>query len=124
MLAATGIGALGNHLALTAGFGLSGLAAATGLAYAVYLVLLVAVSIWLELNRTERLRYLGVLILAIVPTLGLALTLEHHWPGVANPWTVTLGKTIAVTLIWTLTTLFGWTQFGWRDAFRNKRSCN
>jgi O-antigen/teichoic acid export membrane protein len=69
---ATLLAAGGNHLALSGGFGLVGVAIATAIAYIVYLALVVGVSLWVELDGRERIRYLAMVTLAVIPTLGLA----------------------------------------------------
>jgi hypothetical protein len=102
------------------GWGLSGVAAATAASYLVYFVLTVRISLWIELGRARRLRYLAMLALALVPTLGLALALERLWPGTDAAWTVALAKGAAVALAWGLTVLVGWHFAGWREAIRRR----
>jgi len=114
---ATAFAALGNHIALTGGYGLEGVAAATAAGYVAYCVLIVSVSLWPELDRAGRRRYLGMLALALVPTVGLAVVLEQLRPGVETGLTATLAKTAAVVLVWSATAMIGWRHGRWREAF-------
>ena len=119
VLVATPFGAAGNHLALTGGYGLVGVAAATATAYVVYLVLVVRISLWAELDRAGRLRYLAMLGLALTPTVGLAIVLERLWPGEECDWTTTAAKVAAVGVVWGMTMAAGWHHGRWREAIRN-----
>jgi O-antigen/teichoic acid export membrane protein len=118
VVTATALAALGNHLALTGGHGLVGVGVATGLAYVVYGILTVSISLWPQLDRPGRSRYFAMLGLAVVPSVGLAITLERLHPGVEAGFLTTLAKVAAVVLIWTVTVLIGWHHGGWRAAVR------
>ena len=118
VLVATAVAALGNHLALRGGYGLVGVAAATAGGYAVYYVLGVAVSLWRELDGPGRLRYVGMLALALGPTLVLTVLLEQTWPAMQTHWTITLAKVVAVTAVWGLTVAVGWHHGGWARQFQ------
>ena len=118
VLIAVALAALGNHLALRGGYGLIGVAAATAAGYAVYYVLVVAVSIWGELDGPERVRYLAMLALALGPTLASAALLERAWPATETNWTITLYKLAAVSTVWGLTVAIGWHRGGWSKQFR------
>ena len=110
---ATVIGALGNHLALTAGYGLVGVASATAAAYLLYFLLLLAVSIWPELTPAARLRYVAMLCITLLPAMTAALWLEHRWPGIQAGWESVLLKTAAVFAIWAATASVAWRAGGW-----------
>ena len=69
VLLATGIAAGAIYAALRGGCGLQGVAIATSGSYLAYFAL-VAVPLWIELDRPGRLRYLGMHALAVVPTRG------------------------------------------------------
>ena len=114
--AATLLAALGNHLALAGGYGLVGVAAATALGYVVYSVLAVSISLWPQLDRPVRRRYLAMLGLTLVPTVGLAIALERLQPGVAAGCLTTLTKVVLVALVWAVTVLIGWHHGGWAAA--------
>ncbi|MEX2121674.1 MAG: oligosaccharide flippase family protein [Pirellulales bacterium] len=116
LLAACGLAALANHLALTAGHGLVGVALATSFAYLVYLVLMLAISLWPELSAPERRRYLGSLAVALIPTWSVALLVHLIWP--AAGWRSSLLKALAVTAAWALTASYGWLHGGWKQAWR------
>ena len=120
VLVATALAAVANHAALTGGFGLVGVAAATAASYAVYFLLVVAVSIWTELSRPERLHAVVMLAVALVPTLAVATALERSWPGATADVRTTLAKTAAVVAVWALTATFTWHRGGWREAFRKE----
>lgn len=114
------LAAVGNHLALSGGYGLVGVAAATAAGYAAYCVLIVSISIWPELDRACRLRYLWMLALALAPTVTLAMVLERLRPGVEADWSMTLAKSAAVALVWSLTVAIGWRHGEWREAIRGE----
>lgn len=118
VVVATGLAALGNHLALAGGYGLRGVALATALSYAAYFALTAAVSLWIELDRAERLRYLGMLALAMGPTIGLAVLLEYQQPNAEIGWTVAASRAVAIFVVWMATVAVGWHGAGWREAFR------
>ena len=109
----TAIAALGNHMALTSGYGLSGVAGATAFAYTFYFILLTAVSIWPELATTERFRYLAMLFITIVPAMTVAIWLEHVWPGYPSGWATVMMKTTVVLFVWTITAGIAWRAGGW-----------
>ena len=115
---ATLLAGAGNHVALTGGYGLVGVAAATAVGYVAYCVLTVAVSLWPELDRAGRWRYLGALALALAPTLSLAIALEALRPGAETDWRATVAKVAAVTLAWGASLAVGWRQGGWSEAMR------
>jgi len=118
---ATALAAVGNHLALTGGYGLEGVAVATAAGYVAYCVLIVSISLWPELDRPGRLRYLAMLTLALAPTVGLAVVLDRLQPGVETGPAMTLAKTAAVLLVWSVTAMIGWRHAGWCKAFCEQR---
>jgi O-antigen/teichoic acid export membrane protein len=115
----TVLAAVGNHLALTGGYGLVGVAAATAAGYVAYCVLTVSISIWTELDLAHRLRYSGMVGLMLAPTLTLAVVLERLQPGVEAGCEITVAKVVAVALAWGVTVLVGWHHGRWREAIRN-----
>jgi O-antigen/teichoic acid export membrane protein len=119
---ATAMAALGNHFALTRGYGLAGVAAATAVGYSVYFVLTVAVSLWPQMVSAERLRYVAALTLVLIPTLLVALWLERLWPGIETDWATTLAKIMAVLATWMLTVGAGWRYGRWQGALMNTQS--
>jgi O-antigen/teichoic acid export membrane protein len=110
---ATIIGAVGNHFALTAGWGLVGVGMATAAAYVLYFVLLLMVSIWPKLSSYDRLRYIVMLLLSIVPTMSAAFWLEHCWPENQVGWNYLFLKIAVVFAVWVATTITTWRAGGW-----------
>ena len=116
---ATVLAAVGNHLALTGGYGLVGVAAATAAGYVAYCVLSVRISIWTELDRACRLRYLTMLGLMLAPTITLAVAMERIQPAVEAGSTITVAKAAAVGVVWILTVALGWHHGRWGEAIRS-----
>jgi O-antigen/teichoic acid export membrane protein len=115
---ATAAAALGNHFALSAGYGLVGVAAATAAGYAFYWVLVVAMSLWGELDHAGRIRYVAMIALALGPTILSAVWLGRLWPDAQSDWTTVAAKIGIVTIIWSLSTIAGWRLGGWRDELK------
>jgi O-antigen/teichoic acid export membrane protein len=118
VLVATGLAALGNHVALRGGYGLMGVAAATAAGYVIYFVLVVAASLWIELDRAGRVRYVAMLALVLGPTLASTALLERAWPRAQSDWTIVLAKVAAVSAIWGLSVALGWHHGGWGRELR------
>ena len=110
---ATAAGAVGNHFALTAGWGLVGVGMATAAAYAFYFILLLAVSIWPELSPPGRFRYVAMLFVAIVPSMAAAFWLELQWPYNQGGWAFVIFKSAVVFAIWAATSGAAWRAGGW-----------
>jgi len=106
VLIATLVGAIGNHVALSAGWGLSGVAAATAVAYASYLALSAGMSFLTDLDATGRARYVLMHAVALVPTMTAALLLR----GSNSLPTALCG----VILAWSATMLIGWRYGNWQ----------
>lgn len=119
---ATLLAVVGNHLALTGGYGLMGVAAATAIGYTAYLVLIVRISIWPDLDRPRRLRYLAMLGLTLVPTLSFAVARTVREPASDTDWTTALADAGCVAAIWTVTAAIAWHYGGWRQAIRGSRA--
>ncbi len=118
VLAATGLAAVADHVALTNGMGLAGVAAATAWGYVAYFLLSARISIWPELGPAERCRYVAMLGLAIVPTLGVASVLEARMPWTVSDWPTLLAKLVAVVLVWSATICGGWQWGRWGGSIR------
>jgi O-antigen/teichoic acid export membrane protein len=106
VLIATGIGAAGNHVALSNGWGLSGVAAATAVGYASYFVLAAGMSFLTDLDTAGRARYVLMHALALIPTLTSALLLRG--------WTTLPVAIFGVLLVWSATMLIGWRYGRWQ----------
>jgi len=106
VLIATAIGAVGNHVALSGGWGLEGVAAATAVGYASYFVLAAAMSFCIDLDIAGRARYVVMHTLALGPTLATALLLDG-----STSLTVAV---CSVVVVWLSTMLIGWRFGGWQ----------
>jgi O-antigen/teichoic acid export membrane protein len=120
VLVAVALGAIANHVALSGGWGLVGVAAATAAAYVAYFVMAVAAALWAELNVRQRLRWTVVLAVVTVPTLCMAGAVQRCWPGARADVTVTLAKTSAVVAVWALSAGFAWHRGGWGRTLRDR----
>ncbi len=122
LLLATLIAAIGNIFALKQGYGTTGIAVATMLADLAYLVLVVAISFWIELAAAERLQYLAALALTLAPVLGLAVWLNRAAPaGHGSVGSVVLSS-VAVVAVWAVVVIAGWRYGGWRALWREGQS--
>ena len=121
VVVATLLAAAGNHLALSSGFGLVGVAGATAIAYTAYFTLVVGVSLWIELDHREKIRYLTMIALAILPTLGLAIGLDWCRPASDSDWITTSAKVAAISLAWALSITTGWHAGGWSKTWKESR---
>lgn len=118
VLAALAVGicaaAAGNHLALGRGAGIVGVAMATAAANGLYFLVLVRITIWKELPPRDRLRYVAMIALALLPTMGLAWAL-HAASGAEARGGIVAAQSAAVLAIWSLTVAVGWRYGGWND---------
>jgi O-antigen/teichoic acid export membrane protein len=121
LVVATAAAAVGNHVALTWGYGLVGVAISTSLSYLVSYVMLVAISIWPELDRPARMRYVAVMLLTMVPTLASALWLESRFPSDTAGIIETAAKLALVLVVWSVTLFAGWRWGGWKAAWREEK---
>jgi O-antigen/teichoic acid export membrane protein len=113
---ATILAAAANHLVLTAGHGLIGVAVATSVGYGIYGLLTLAISLWPELDAMERLRLVGMQALINIPPVLLALGLETLWPGTEAGWLTNGAKMLAVLAVWGWTVALGWHHGRWAEA--------
>ena len=118
LVAATAVAAVGNHLALTLGYSLVGVAISTSLSYGASYLLIVAISIWPELDRAARERYFMVTLCALLPSLTTAMFLEVGWPSVDTGPAATTLKIGLVFMVWAATVVVGWQWGGWKAACR------
>ncbi|MBX3411971.1 MAG: lipopolysaccharide biosynthesis protein [Pirellulales bacterium] len=110
--------AFGNHVALRAGYGLTGVAVATSAGFVLHFLLTAFVALWEDLSSRERQRFLLGVSLTLAPTLGLAMTCElFDRSAVPNLLHAAL-KSVAVIAIWATTTWIGWHAGGWRTLAR------
>lgn len=114
LAAALLIAALGNHIALRAGYGLTGVAMATSIGFVLHFLLTAFVALWEDLDRGERRRFIAGVSLTLVPTLGLAMTLALLDQSAAPNLGIAAMKSIAVVVVWSAATWIGWHRGGWR----------
>lgn len=112
----TAMAAAGNHVALTTGLGLAGVAAASALAYAGYYVLCVGMSLWPHLAGPERMRYLAAIGMVTVPTLAAAVGCELVQAGWQGSWAVLGVKSAAILAVWAAGATAVWHWGGWPHA--------
>ncbi len=119
LLASIVVSGVGNHVALTQGGGLCGVAVATSLGNLVYLALMVYVSIWPQLARGERRRYLLCLTLAMgaVAALAGALPIGGKTP-ISNP-AAAMGLAGCLVALWLAVVLVAWKRGGWKRHWKS-----
>jgi O-antigen/teichoic acid export membrane protein len=110
--------AIGNHLALTHGHGLVGVATATTMANVVYLVALAMISIGRDLPMGEQWRYAAGQLIAIGPAVGAALAFHWHSSAEAIGWRTMIAQSVAVLLAWSVTLTICGRHGVWRNALR------
>jgi hypothetical protein len=120
VLAGVVLAALGAYAALSLGYGLVGVATSTSCAYVIHFILLAAISLWVELDRTAKLRYALGMSLILVPVLGLAAWLEYAWPGDTESLLLPVVKACVVFAVWAGAAAIGW-HCGWREIWREER---
>lgn len=120
LLVSIAISALGNHLVLTHGGGLSAVAITTSVADGLYLVLMLAVSFWPHLGWRQRGRYLLTAVLPLVATTAAALAVYHHLSQdpESTAWQRILWGTLPVLAVWGAVVGCGWILGGWRESLR------
>lgn len=121
VLAGVALAAAGNYAALHGGRGLVGVAIATSAAYVVYFLLLVAISLWREIDAPARRRYAVALTFSVAPVLGLAAALELTWPGSECSLAMVAAKGASVCAVWSAVAIAGWRWGGWRTIWREER---
>lgn len=116
-----GLAAIGNVAALRGGMGLAGVAAATSLAYGVYYLLTLFLSIWPRLDFYQRRRYAIAHAAICGTTLGPAIVIALHPSLGASRSGLCLSTFFcasAVAGLWGLVLAAGWHRGGWRSAWR------
>ncbi|MBN1589251.1 MAG: oligosaccharide flippase family protein [Pirellulales bacterium] len=109
------LAAAANYQALTAGWGIVGVAMATTAAYACYWALVVGVSLGVDLPPGEQLRYLGMTCLALVPTLAVAWPLAQVDSSPSVDWLSLAGRAASVASVWSVSAAIAWRVGGWRE---------
>ena len=111
VLITTLLAAVGNGVALYFGFGLAGVAVATSLGYAAYLLLIVSTSIWKAVDLRTRIRCTTLVLFVTLPASLLAwywastpVTLNSDW----HTWATVAARGLGVTLTWAITAAIAW----------------
>lgn len=118
LVAALLVAVAGNHVALRAGYGLVGVAAATSAGFVMHFVLTVFVALWEDLARDDRRRYVAGLLLTLLPTMSVALTMELSDHSLRPHVLLVAAKSLAVCSVWAATVWVGWNWGGWRQLSR------
>jgi len=113
----------GNLLAVHAGWGLEGIAAATAAAYIAYWITLLAVSIWRYLSAGQRLRYATAVALTCVVPLAVAMAGKPWNPAADAKAHVLLLKAATLVPCWTAVVLLGW-FLGWKQRGGHRHADN
>ncbi len=122
VLAGTALAAFGNHWALRGGLGLAGVAAATAAGYVGYTVLVLAVSLWPELDVRAKLRLVAMHVLALGPTIGSALLLCHGCQAWDDAWPRLGLRAAVVVLVWAACASLGWHLGDWGRTLRRTKT--
>jgi O-antigen/teichoic acid export membrane protein len=112
------LAAVGDYAALSLGYGIEGVAAATAFAYGGYYALLVGTSIWRWLDPVDRRRYLLMHAGLLVAPLTLAVWLTGRQIGPVDPAHLT-SRLLAVVSVWSIAALLAWRYGDWRMAWRS-----
>jgi O-antigen/teichoic acid export membrane protein len=126
ILAALGVGlaaaAAGNHLALTRGLGLEGVAASMAAANGLTLLTMAWLSLWPQLTSAERGRSAAAVVLSVFPTLAVALAAAAALGGGRIGLAGAIGGSAAVVAVWGVTTGLQWRFGGWHDLALRRRA--
>lgn len=115
------LGAIGNVVALRSGIGIAGVSAATSLAYGLYYLLTVGVSLWPRLDAVQRRRYVISHAAICGVTLGPAIVVAIHPASGAGRSPLCLStatSTAVIAGVWALMLAVGWHRGGWKSAWR------
>jgi O-antigen/teichoic acid export membrane protein len=117
LLICCGLAAVGNHLVLSGGGGLTAVAQVMTAANIGYLAILAVLSLWTHLNLSERCRYSSLL----AATLGGCLLLTARVDTEAVPAAGLSDMIVPAILligVWSGGMLLGWRYGGWSAAWR------
>lgn len=113
---ALGVAALGNFIALQAGWGLLGVAAATCLSQTLFALVVIGVSFWSALSWSQRARYLFAVLGLVGPTLVAALFVALPAGADTNgEWTRVVVGLVAVLVTWAISCSVVWHTGRWQE---------
>jgi hypothetical protein len=116
LLAATGIAAVGNHLVLTRGGSLEGVATVMSVSNLAYLAILVCMSLWKHLTARERIRYVAMLILCLGSNAALAMFASQAID--TRDSESLIAASMAIVAAWMTVLAAAWHFAGWSNAWR------
>lgn len=119
-IAALILGGVANFAAIRAGWGVVGVAAATSLSYVVHWGLLTRIALWSDLSRRDRVRYVLLVGLAVVPTLTAVYLAEYVSPSDAAGILALGVKCAIVLLVWSVSAALAWYAGGWNALWRGE----
>lgn len=114
------VAACGNYTALSAGWGLVGVAAATCVSQMLFALLVIGGSFWSFLTWPQRVRYVAVLLGIVIPTMAVAVmssSLEHTTAG-EFPY-VALGV-LLVAVTWLVACGTAWHTGRWGELWQER----
>ncbi len=110
--------AAGNHIALSTGWGLLGVAAATCLAQMLFAVGIIAGSFWNLLSWQQRFRYVVAVAWTIGPTFAVAQLATRSSQYHAGDWSHVLVGVLMVVATWAVSCGIGWHAGRWGEMWR------
>jgi O-antigen/teichoic acid export membrane protein len=116
VLFALACAAVGDWVALAFGHGMMGVAAATALAYAIYFLLMLLLSIWPRLDPAARSRYLWTHAVLLTPVVLTASLNDVHAQRL-DVASIAAASSIALSA-WASAAFIVWWRGGWRTAWR------
>jgi len=120
LLAALAVAAAGNYLAIRAGFGLIGVAAAMSISFLVHCLLTALVALAHELTGREFARYTTGVLFALAPCLLVAIALVGQDGAAAPSASLVAARSSLVVAVWLATTSIGWRFGGWHSAWKGQ----
>ncbi len=111
------VAAVGNHFALSKGWGLSGVASATCLSQVLFALVVIAGSFWNLLSWRQRFRYVVAVASIVCPTLLVAwfATSSGQYDG---PWSHMMIGVLAVVATWGVSCGVWWHAGRWGEMWR------
>jgi O-antigen/teichoic acid export membrane protein len=120
LLAALVLAGVLNHFALSRGWALRGIAAATSLAYLFYAVSLIGLSLWPRMRLRERCRYAGVVASSTIFPLAIVGAISGFGLSDSNHMFWQITQCVFGLVAWAAALCWiGWHWLGWSAAWRH-----